>query len=117
MTDKEIADGADATILTELDEAAEARIIDVLAKVFATNRYPELRAAIVTGIQRHQMEQARIAQEMQAKQQAFDFNKIAAQQNAYQQYAEKELDKRRMEQANKWGQQMANNPLKDSKFW
>lgn len=54
MTQKEIEDGADSIILTELDDAAEARIIDVLSKVFATNRYPGLKAAITASIVAHQ---------------------------------------------------------------
>jgi len=53
MTSKEIEDGADTTLIAELDEAAEARIIDVLSKVFATNKYPGLRAAMMEGIERY----------------------------------------------------------------
>lgn len=56
MADKEIVDGADATIIAELDEAAEARIIDVLSKVFVTNKYPGLRAAILDGAERYKQQ-------------------------------------------------------------
>lgn len=58
MTQKQIEDGADSIILTELDDAAEARIIDVLAKVFNTNRYPGLKAAITASITAHQRDEA-----------------------------------------------------------
>lgn len=58
MADKEIVDGADATIIAELDEAAEARIIDVLSKVFVTNKYPGLRAAILDGAERYKHQKA-----------------------------------------------------------
>jgi hypothetical protein len=63
MTSKEIVDGADVTIIAELDEAAEARIIDVLSKVFVTNKYPGLRAAILDGAERYKQQR-----EMEEKQ-------------------------------------------------
>jgi len=56
MADKEIVDGACATIIIELDDAAEARIIDVLSKVFVTNKYPGLRAAILDGAERYKQQ-------------------------------------------------------------
>ena len=84
MTSKNIVDGADATIIAELDDAAEARIIDVLARVFTTNKYPDLKDAICRAIDRHQtdlIEHAKRAAEKQyASQQAY--------QHAYQQAAQ-----------------------------
>ena len=70
MADKEIVDGADATIIAELDEAAEARIIDVLSKVFVTNKYPGLRAAILDGAERYK--QQREMEAIEEKQRHFE---------------------------------------------
>ena len=77
MTSKEIEDGADTTLITELDEAAESRIIDVLSKVFVTNKYPGLRAAMIDGIERHR--QKKEMEERQWRQQnLFDNQKYMA---------------------------------------
>lgn len=68
MTSKDIVDGADATIIAELDEAAEARIIDVLARVFTTNKYLDLKETICRAMDRHHadlIEQAKRAAEKQ----------------------------------------------------
>jgi len=54
MTNKDIVDGADATIIAELDDAAEARIIDVLARVFTTNKYLDLKETICRAMDRYQ---------------------------------------------------------------
>ena len=77
MTSKEIEDGADTILIAELDDAAEARIIDVLAKIFVTNKYPGLRAAIINGIERHQRH--REAEEKQRQQAMFEAQRYGMQ--------------------------------------
>ena len=90
MADKEIVDGADATIITELDEAAEARIIDVLSKVFVTNKYPGLRAAILEGAERYK--QQREIEEKQRQYEMYEKQRFI-EQSKYQNIAN-QLEKR-----------------------
>jgi len=78
MADKEIVDGACATIIIELDDAAEARIIDVLSKVFVTNKYPGLRAAILDSAERYKQQK-----EMEDKQRQYEWvNKYRSREQA-----------------------------------
>ena len=62
---------ADVVLATELDDAVEARMIDVLSKVMTTNRYPELKSAIISAVNRHAREEA--AANMQAIEQQKQF--------------------------------------------
>lgn len=111
MTQKQIEDGADSIILTELDDAAEARIIDVLSKVFATNKYPGLKAAISASIVAHQRDeeaerqkQVEYLRTMMQKQKA----EMYQQQTSLQGY---DIQRKLREQ----GLQNSSNPFSDSK--